>query len=76
MVIRDLFVFPNRGTIILLDADSPELTGVKIGTMLKQGDNIWKVSGVESCCSNHITIGLLLKPVSPIPELGEISVAP
>jgi hypothetical protein len=73
MLIRDLFVFPNRGTIILLDADSPELTGVKIGTILKQGDNIWKVSGVESR-SNPLTIGVLLTPVSPIPELGEILV--
>jgi len=74
MLIRDIFVIPHhRGTVIILDVNSPELIGVKIGTKLKQGDNIWEVSGVESRTS-PITIGVLLKPAFPIPERGEISV--
>lgn len=75
MLIRDFFVVPNRGTVIILDANSPELIGVHIGTKLRQGDNVWEVTGVEMPRpSPTSTVGLLIKPASPFPEKGPVEI--
>ena len=76
MIIQDLFVIPSRGLIILLHESDPGLEGVMVGSKLQQGANIWEVTGVEmglrTLRTSHPqrTIGLLLKPISPVPERG------
>lgn len=76
MLIQDIVVVPNRGTILIVSSQDPEFEGIKLGTKLQQGSNIWEVVGLERQGS-RVTGGILVTPAEPIPERGQaISVVP
>lgn len=72
MLIQDLVVIPNRGTILIVSTQDPDFENVRVGSKLQQGSTLWDVVGIERAGTKP-TGGVLVTPVAPVPDRGDIS---
>lgn len=66
----------GRGPVVAIEGSKAEISGVKVGVLVHQGENAWVVRGVESSrdmfTGNVVHVGLLLTPLQGSPKLPSV----
>lgn len=72
LLIRRVFQFRLRGLVVVVDPSDVPLGALRIGRSVHQGDQAWRIVGVEMInpTPQDGTLGLILSPWEPEPDVA------